>query len=127
MHHVSPCHFSQFGILSIVVELIIIHIELVMNSQGENIYKQGSSSSKSQNNYRNIRGEATEESTRETISPHFLLQWAAKPQLGFKISESKGNNEQRSKTNAETADRCSLGSWGTNVWGQENKFDDSDD
>lgn len=32
-----------------------------MNSQGENIYKQGSSSSKSQNNHRNIRGEATEE------------------------------------------------------------------
>lgn len=79
-----------------------------------------------QNNHRNTRGEATEESTREMISPHSLLQWAAKPYLAFKISESKGNNEQWIKTNAETADRCTLGSQGTSVWGQENKFDDSD-
>lgn len=51
MYRLSPCPFSYFGILSIVVELIIIHIELVMNSQSENIYKQDSSSNKSQNNH----------------------------------------------------------------------------
>lgn len=44
---------------------MFIHMKLVLSLQDENIYKQDSSSNKSQNNYKNTTDKATEESRKK--------------------------------------------------------------
>lgn len=62
---------------------------------------------------------------RREIYPHFLLQWAAKPQSDFKISKKR--KQQQSKKQLLEQTDVILRVIGKRFWGQENKLEDDND